>query len=122
MVEETKNSLPARVRCGVCKTESIFSDCIKEEYFPSPYEAVVEGIVICPHCGDRKHIYFMTSEIRVAQAYLAKAVSAWEKDKKYANYAEMTRARDSHIKIFDAEQAKYREIFEKVAALDGTGN
>lgn len=102
-----------KIKCSKCAAESDLTACIREEPLPSPYSQVMEGVIVCPACVNRLHIYYLSNELRIKQNKLAELVVEWNRDKKYGVAREIKKVREEYSKFFDQEQEKYRLIMEK---------
>jgi len=103
------------VRCSQCKKESHLPDLLHEEPLPYPHNTVVEGFLLCPHCGLRTHSYYMPERLRFEQERLKQALEAYHAEnrtgrdinKAYRRYRKLL---EGYHKKYDEAQEKYRNL------------
>lgn len=113
-LEYAKNPNPStKVKCVKCDKEFDLTDCLVEEPCPPPHTHVVEGLIVCPGCGLRKHSYWMPEHLRFDQSRLKKAVMDWQATRTSKAFAEYKRRLRVFQNNFDTSQKKYAAIFGK---------
>lgn len=113
--QEIAKNLEAEVHinCTVCQKTYRLSECLKEEPMPAPYETVLEGFLVCPSCGDRKHSYYLSEHIRFQQAKLARAVQRWHETRNPRDWTTYKNMYKTFQEVFENSQKKYQKIFGK---------
>lgn len=102
-----------KVKCANCGKEFDLAECLIEEPCPPPNTHVVEGVIICPGCGLRKHTYWMPEHLRFDQARLKAAVMEYQNTRTARAFGEYKRRLQIFQNNFDVSQKKYAAIFGK---------
>lgn len=120
---EIAKNLEAEVRilCTACNKEFKLQECLKEEPMPPPYETVLEGYILCPSCGDRKHSYYLSELVRFRQARLNKALLRWHETQDKKDWRAYKTLYDQFRRSFDSAQKRYKEIFGKETTSEPRG-
>lgn len=103
----------AKIKCSKCGHEDLFKQAVQESPLPFPHSNIVEGVIVCSNCQERTHIYYLSSELKVARAKLERAAMSYQRLKTQKNLIHLNKTRDEYSKMFDKEQEKYKEILEK---------
>lgn len=102
--EIAKNPTPeVRIACTNCRQRYSIVESLQERPVLVDYGAVVEGVLICPHCGFTKHTYYMTEHLRNKQRELQELALEW------------TASQDSTVfRKLEARQIAYRNEYDRV--------
>lgn len=109
-----------QVNCARCKRQFALDEMLQEESLFAPYELTVEGFMLCPRCGHRRHIYYLTEELRFRQVQLKALSEQWHESKDMQFYRQFMTAQTVYKAMFDREQKRYAEIVEKAASRGET--
>lgn len=108
-----KPNARTRVKCTQCAKEYAFSaKSIIEEPLDYPHNTVVEGFLICPHCGLKTHSYYMTERNRFYLDKLKTSIEDWHKMKTNEAYSHYRIQYERYTHNFDSTQKKYKEMFK----------
>lgn len=83
---------------------------------PPPHETVIEGFLVCPQCGDRKHSYYMSEILRWKQSELKKALERFNLTRNPTDWRIYTVKQKRFQAVFDTAQEKYTALFKKETA------
>lgn len=112
--EFAKNpDIPVLVKCTICQKEYDLSTVLHEEKMPTPNELIVEGYLLCPSCGDRKHAYYLTEQLRFLQVELKKALDRYHLTKSTIAWREYARKQKSFQDSYDAAQKRLLKKFRE---------
>lgn len=111
--EVAKNLTPrTQVKCSSCLKEFSFSaETIVEEPLPYPYNTAVEGFLVCPHCGLKRHSYYMPERVRFDMHKLQQSLLQFHTTKSLKDFNRYRILHESYKKNFDNAQKKYKEMF-----------
>lgn len=104
------------IKCFRCRREFPVSEMLKEEPLPPPRETVVEGLLVCPSCGARKHTYYMTEALRYKQTVLAELLATWTASHDPRDWSKYRIAQKQYQQTFDNTQKRYAAIVKKEAS------
>lgn len=112
--ESARNPDPdVKIRCENCHKEYTFSEkSIIEVALPMPYPTVVEGLLLCPHCGKKNHTYYMSEQLRFQLVRLKKAIADWHNTKTSESFARYETLHTAYKNNFDRDQEKYKKVME----------
>lgn len=112
--EYARNPNPEiRISCTECKKDYPLGDVLKEEALPFPRNTVVEGYLVCPSCGARRHSYYLTELLRFKQVELKRAIEKWHTTKTTSAWSRYHYLQKQFQENFDAAQKRYAAVFEK---------
>lgn len=101
---------PALISCKNCPAKNTFEKMLTErEIAPD----IAEGILVCPDCGQETHCYYMSPELRTAQASIFATVASLSENITQEKYNEIVRLREKYKNIFDGEQDRIKKLLEK---------
>lgn len=117
-MSDTLKSTEIKIRCDQCRQLNCLKNILVERALPSPYdqEKVSEGVLICPDCGLEKHSYYISDATRWERTRITYQISKLSENQTPENFQKINNLRLEYVKIFDAEQEKYRELLEKATA------
>lgn len=121
ITQEVARNLEPRtsVKCSSCLKEFSFSaETIVEEPLPYPYNTVVEGFIVCPYCGLKRHSYYMPERLRFDMHKLKQTLLQYHTTKSTKDFNRYRILHESYKHNFDAAQKKFKEIFA-VEETDG---
>lgn len=116
------SALKNPVVCEKCLALHPLKDYLKERSLPEPFLDAVEGILLCPSCGDVRHSYYMTEAVRNEQKKIQYAIRKLGENQTPENLAKIKVLRSQQKNFFDDCQQYYQLVLEKVAAQDGGRN
>lgn len=103
------------VRCDQCQVAHALEEILKEETWPPPHENISEVLRVCPECGYRKHVYYISPKMREQQKELKAALERWNFTHISADFEAYRKAQNRYQKEFDKTQ-------EFVSLLAKAGN
>lgn len=111
--EVAKNLEPrTKVKCSNCRKEfPLAAESLVEEQLPYPHNTVVEGFLVCPLCGLKKHSYYMPERVRFDLAKLKKALAEYHQVRTLEAFNRYRILHESYKHNFDRAQKKYKEMF-----------
>lgn len=87
---------------------------------PIPYGNVAEGVIVCPNCGRRTHVYYLSPALKQLRDRLDKAAISYQRLPTSFNLARLKEIKAEYAQAYDADQEKYNAIFvivEKASAV-----
>jgi C4-type Zn-finger protein len=111
-VEVAKNSTPeVLIKCPVCKKQYSITDSLKELPLKVDYGAIVEGVLVCPHCQNTKHVYYMTEHLRNEQRLLQEYAMEWQRTQSDQASKYLLTKQRAYQNEYDRVQKKYQKEF-----------
>lgn len=108
--EIARNPTPEiRVKCISCKAEYSIVSSLQEIPLKVDYGSIVEGVLICPHCHNQKHVYYMTEHLRNEQRLLQRRALDWQNYQTSDNYRKLIAKKQAYQHEYDRIQNKYQK-------------
>ena len=99
------------INCPDCKKQYNITAALQERPLKVDYGAIVEGVLICPHCQNTKHVYYMTEHLRNEQRLLQGYVEEWQRTQSSAAYIHLIAKKKAYQNAYDRVQKKFGEEF-----------
>lgn len=110
--EVARNTTPEiEVRCAECGNKYSIVQSLQELPLKTDYGSVVEGVLICPHCQNKKHVYYMTEHLRNEQRLLQRRVLNWHSSQTSDNFKKLVAKKKSYQQEYDRVQDKFKKEF-----------
>jgi hypothetical protein len=121
--EYAKNPDPVlNIQCQQCGKQSLLSEILRERRLEPPHADVQEVYMLCPHCQEQTHSFYLPDSLHHAQLMLKKAVMRWNRTQKIQDYEEFERRQKAFQRNFDNTQEKYRRIFQEEMSHEQVGD
>lgn len=103
----------ALVTCPNCQQKNTLVKLLTEQPLTPLEDGLMEGLLICPDCGHRTHCYYLSKELRQKRAMVFGMIKVLAKRRTPANFQKVRNLKENYKNLFDAEQAKYKELTEQ---------
>jgi hypothetical protein len=110
-IEKEQVVLKARYRCSSCHQESDLALSLQE--IETSLSGIQEACLICPECGSKKHIYYISEKLRQHQKEIKDFSLEWSRTQNKNVLWRLNRARLFYQQLFDEEQRRYNALLEK---------
>lgn len=110
--EVARNPNPeVKVSCVNCRKKYSIINALQERPLKIDYGAIVEGVLICPHCHFVKHVYYMTDHLRNEQRILKELAREWQATQDNAVFKKLEAKQIAYRNEYDRVQEKYSKEF-----------
>jgi len=97
-------SQAAAITCSACGHAAPAAEFVQREEIRAD---VWQVVMVCPVCGARRHVYYMTDELRAERQKLHSVLDAYQAVKDAAGWNRYQTARDVFKRQFDKTQARW---------------
>lgn len=107
-----------QVVCKQCQQQSRLIDCVREQ--STQVADLTESLLVCPVCGLRSHICFLSERSRALRRTLEVALIEWRLLDTALTRRQLAAARRAYEQSYDADQRTYRHLVTEASHVANT--